>query len=1200
MKTQNMLSLAEVYFTDGNGNYRFQWSSNALICNFGKPNINDYYYEDDDEWDTEEYYRALAKYELIQKHLDDGSEKAASFRINIYDMKSGDVVYSNVVSTFEDEVNLIAGEYLWEVEALDSKGNVITVSSKAYINSCFDYWDDMIEIVEYSDSSAEHTVFECGDYIGEFNGDYYPRASAGKISTDGDKAKFIICCPAVIWGDDNAESEAIWNVAKKYGFMCSADSIDPAPEATSNCMVTRSGIYEYENGKWIYKLFIEEEFDVSGYMTGNDYLFTQEGPYAKNIYKYDTATDSVIKVLTAASDVYGISKYYYLTEDGVFNIDNRSQILKYDVCYGEHLLFDDMFFNVYAESTKGEPMDLLEAGEKGSIKVKYFFFDRKNNKIIQKEQLIFSGTSDMLYDTEEIFKTRFGNCITFIIEDESKNLEERSHTKYAIVHEITEDGSIKVHSFEFESQYYGGYICRFAVDGSGNLILTYYDDEYNIVTETFGGIKVSYDGFSAETTELYSGDSDGVTFKKLTGENFAVDYSTDKFKSFLRIETSDKSIDTYGLPEGTYQWQISADGNPPLPGKDIVSTKDTSDRILVSDADGNTDVFFAESNTKWSIFYNAEHQRIADIKQVNLAGKNRINNIFKGSDDANILVLTDDQNGDALFVDDIYSAFGEQARLQKIDEIRAGAGDDVIDFTSNRYEYIGNGTTIHGGDGNDIIWTGNGKNTIFGDKGNDQIIGGSNDDVIAGGAGNDTLHGGGGNDKFFFGGDFGNDTVEQLAGGTVKLYFEASENDVKISGRTYFVGANSVTLNGNFAVEIYYGGKEGSAHIGLYDDFTSQKVFESVEIPEDKIQYFGTKKFGSAYKDYSDEAFDKVLAAAFTSPLELTNGNDSAYANVNTWSYFESSMDFKGGNDTLIIPANGRNYAAAGVLVNGNINFGSGNNRLEVYAEAGGLYADNIIFGDGNNTVICKSSEIEPGTHSYYKGEHDYVFGNAGKIIFGDGSNHVVVDDGEFEGTSIDFGSGGNTVEIKNGGFFSTESYFSDSDNNYENWWNRIDENGGISRITFGSGADKIIISGKSAVTENGDEDDWGCMESFEIVTGGGNDEITLKKGGTIFLMSCVDDSYNMQGGNILMGDGDDTFKLEAGSMAEFMGVLDCGAGNDTLIIDGTLKIFSDYAFTDIENISGSGRVIIVSPYVSDDFISRLKSCGIEVIPGEY
>ena len=39
-----------------------------------------------------------------------------------------------------------------------------------------------------------------------------------------------------------------------------------------------------------------------------------------------------------------------------------------------------------------------------------------------------------------------------------------------------------------------------------------------------------------------------------------------------------------------------------------------------------------------------------------MQGKNKITDIFAGSTDANVLVLTDDANGDALFLDDIFSA----------------------------------------------------------------------------------------------------------------------------------------------------------------------------------------------------------------------------------------------------------------------------------------------------------------------------------------------------------------------------------------------------------------------------------------------------------------------------------------------------------------------------------------------------------------
>ena len=63
--------------------------------------------------------------------------------------------------------------------------------------------------------------------------------------------------------------------------------------------------------------------------------------------------------------------------------------------------------------------------------------------------------------------------------------------------------------------------------------------------------------------------------------------------------------------------------------------------------------------------------------------------------------MTDDANGDALFVDDIYSVLPgtleeQQARIAQIDEIRAGAGDDIVDMTSQRFAYVGDGVKIYG------------------------------------------------------------------------------------------------------------------------------------------------------------------------------------------------------------------------------------------------------------------------------------------------------------------------------------------------------------------------------------------------------------------------------------------------------------------------------------------------------------------------
>ena len=132
-----------------------------------------------------------------------------------------------------------------------------------------------------------------------------------------------------------------------------------------------------------------------------------------------------------------------------------------------------------------------------------------------------------------------------------------------------------------------------------------------------------------------------------------------------------------------------------------------------------------------------------------------------------------------------------------INEIRAGAGDDVVDMTSMQFSYVGDGVKIYGGLGNDTIWANNGENTVFGDAGNDRIIGGSGDDVIIGGIGNDRLHGGGGEDLFCFGNNWGKDSVEQLADGKVTLLFESGSLDNwDEESLTYIDGDNRVVVTG--------------------------------------------------------------------------------------------------------------------------------------------------------------------------------------------------------------------------------------------------------------------------------------------------------------------------------------------------------------------------------------------------------------------
>ena len=337
-------------------------------------------------------------------------------------------------------------------------------------------------------------------------------------------------------------------------------------------------------------------------------------------------------------------------------------------------------------------------------------------------------------------------------------------------------------------------------------------------------------------TQTWTGDSDA----------YVVEYSADGFQTALRVSVGSNAVDAFALPSGSYQWRVR-----PQEGGDWTAAQSLSSEnagaeepiFIQSNADGVDDVFFARATGTWSEGYTARHTGLlggwnGTREAVALEGRNKLADIIEGSNDANVLVMTDDANGDALFVDDIYSALPgdvalQQSRLAKIDEIRAGAGDDVVDLTSQRFAYVGEGVTVRGGLGNDVIWANGGSNRLFGDAGNDRLVGASGDDVLAGGAGNDTLHGGGGDDVFTFGGNWGQDSVEQLASGTVTLWFqEGNIGNWNEEALTYSDGNNSVTVAGvtRGAITLRFGNEAARygelLAAGAFSEATSERIFE--------------------------------------------------------------------------------------------------------------------------------------------------------------------------------------------------------------------------------------------------------------------------------------------------------------------------------------------------------------------------------------
>ncbi|MBR2345092.1 MAG: AIDA repeat-containing protein, partial [Lentisphaeria bacterium] len=281
-----------------------------------------------------------------------------------------------------------------------------------------------------------------------------------------------------------------------------------------------------------------------------------------------------------------------------------------------------------------------------------------------------------------------------------------------------------------ENQAYGTYKLAQGADSFSGMI------SIGTESENYGSITVNGDYF-IHNRKIYSLDNDSGNLTLTVNElphvyslsansntitwntvpevsSCTVEYSTNNFANSLRIAPDANTVDTFGMPEGTYQWRVF-DGETWYTGSNITVDNIPKTQKLVSDADGNLDLFFATGKSTWGKGYFAQHQGDNSTgEEVELFGKNRVTDVFAGSSDANILVLTDDANGDALFLDDVYTDLGNQARLSQINEIRAGAGNDIIDMTSSQFEYNGSEMTIYGGLGDDVIWAAGEDNDLFG------------------------------------------------------------------------------------------------------------------------------------------------------------------------------------------------------------------------------------------------------------------------------------------------------------------------------------------------------------------------------------------------------------------------------------------------------------------------------------------------------
>ena len=180
--------------------------------------------------------------------------------------------------------------------------------------------------------------------------------------------------------------------------------------------------------------------------------------------------------------------------------------------------------------------------------------------------------------------------------------------------------------------------------------------------------------WSADVTlDDLTGTKDEVSWKSsAVAPQYIMQFSTDSFEHTFAYETDGTAVDLLGLPAGTHQWRVKANtedeeqDNEWYVGEEIVSDH-TNDKpsVFQSKADAIDDLFFATPNGTWSSLYYAKHAgSVGDWtgtgEMVSAAGKGRIQDLFFGSVDPGTLCLTDSENGDALFLDDVYTVLPDE------------------------------------------------------------------------------------------------------------------------------------------------------------------------------------------------------------------------------------------------------------------------------------------------------------------------------------------------------------------------------------------------------------------------------------------------------------------------------------------------------------------------------------------------------------
>jgi len=456
--------------------------------------------------------------------------------------------------------------------------------------------------------------------------------------------------------------------------------------------------------------------------------------------------------------------------------------------------------------------------------------------------------------------------------------------------------------------------------------------------------------------------------------------------------------------------------------------------------------------------------------------------------------------------------------LMSIQNLIGSAYDDVLTGSSSP-EWYGESRNIHGGAGNDTIYSTT-PYALFGDAGNDYIDAGVNVGEfvvhdIHGGDGDDTIHSA---NPYAVFGEAGNDYIDADGG-----YVDGG------SGDDTFIGHDLPIRD-----------------LGVYDDDPPLDVivggdgYDTVDFSGSSGDILVNQVYESDYQDtrvsQRISQVEHIIGSSFGSSINLDD--------------FVQLFDGGAGNDSIVggtsavtLNGNGGNDMLTGSGGNDTLDGGSGDDVL-----AGGAGTDIMSGGDGSDTVSYTGSAIVANladatlntgnaAGDSYAGIEN-LSGTAGNdTLGGDAGANILTGN---SGDDLLHGNDGNDTLIGNQG---TDTF---------------DGGGGFDIVSYvGDG----VVANLTHPDLNGGDAAGETYISIEGLSGTDSDDSLIGNAAANFL------SGNIGQDTLVGGDGNDTLVGGDGS-----DTLRGGDGDDTLISGGGNDAVRGDAGADLFVLSGSGE----------------------------